>query len=161
MAHAPTHSLQSPFINLPPVFVPYQNRHTLVCDVLPVQPGRHFTQYRKAECCTETSVSTRRHFVIVQKQVGFTINSSLPTAVCYYKTSHGHNVITREWHVKCLSLVILHCGTVVVRSLLPQKFVRPLRWDSDKEQIRLYRGILYFQKVIRPHDIRVNVMTVM
>jgi hypothetical protein len=73
-------------------------------------------------------------------------------------TSQGQSVITREWNFKCLSLVILHCGKVALRSLPPQ-FARPLRWDSDKGLIRFYQGILCFQKVIRLHVIVVNVMT--
>jgi len=63
--------------------------------------------------------------------------------------SQGHSVITRERNVKCLSLMILHCGKVALRSLPPQKFARPLRLDSDKEMVRFYRGIIYFQKVTR------------
>jgi len=74
-------------------------------------------------------------------------------------TSQGQSVNTREWNIKFLSLVILHCGKVALRSLPSQKFARPLRWDSDKELIKFYRDILYLKKVIRHHVIRVNVMT--
>ena len=101
-------------------------------------------------------VSTRPHVVIFQETFGFMVNISLSTAFCCYKTHFKVTIITREWNVKCLSLVIWHCGKVALRSLPPQKFATPLRWDSDKE---FYWGILYFQKVIRLHFIRVNVMT--
>lgn len=125
--------------------------------------GRHdfsFTEKRKAECCTETSLSVyqaTRHSPEGSWLHGqhFTSDSLL----LLQDTSQGHSVITRECNVKCLSLVILNCGKVALRSLPPQKFARPLRWHSDKELIRFYRGILYFQKVMRLHVILVNVTT--
>jgi hypothetical protein len=101
-----------------------------------------FTEKRKAECCTETSVSvyqaTRCHSPEGSWLHGqhFTSDSFL----LLQDTSQGHSVITRELNVKCLSLVIWHCGKVRLRSLPLQKFPRPLRWDSDKELIRFYLG---------------------
>ena len=84
--HAPTHSLQSPFINLPLIFsaIPKQAYSHRRC--VARRHDSSFTEKKKAECCTETSVSTRLHVVIVQKAVGFMVNISLPTAFCCYKT---------------------------------------------------------------------------
>jgi len=88
--HAPNHSLQSPFINLPFIFsaIPKQAYSLMRCVAVQPKDTTLLLQRRGRQNAApkRRQESTRLHVFIVQKTVGFKVNISLPTTFCCYKT---------------------------------------------------------------------------